>query len=99
MEIPLTISYSYIKKTLNYGMLSLVGFIIFFAWIFIRRRDKRIEVLEEVNDELEDEITVLERAKKSIIEGKTPPSITKKKKTEAKEAIKKPITKKSPTKS
>ena len=70
MEIPLTITYSYIVKTLNYGMLFLVGFIIFFAWIFIRKRDKRIEVLEEVNDELEDEITVLERAKQQAMAAK-----------------------------
>ena len=74
-------------------MLFLVGFIIFFAWIFIRKRDKRIEVLEEVNDELEDEITVLERAKQQAMAAKkwtkkaptkkTEPTTTAKEKTTA----------------
>jgi len=63
MEVPLRIEYIYIAKTLNYGMLVLILFIIFFAWIFIRKRDKKIEVLEDANEYLEDEITVLERAR------------------------------------
>lgn len=91
MEIPLNVQYKYIAKTINYGMLFALGFIIFFAWIFIRRRDKRIEVLEEENDELEDEISVLERAKKAHIAKKTN---TESKITEAKKVTKKPLAKK-----
>lgn len=66
MDVPVKIAYTYIAKTLNYGMLTLVGFILFFAWIFIRKRDKRIEKLESTNHELSDEITVLEKAKNTI---------------------------------
>ncbi len=99
MEVPLTIQYAYIAKTLNYGMLLLVGFIIFCAWFFIRKRDRRIEVLEDENDELEDEITVLERAQKAIVEKKkTLPAVAKKPKSEVKTETKKPVAKKAPVK-
>ena len=72
MEIPVTVNYSYIAKTINYGILFIIGFILVFAWIFISIRDKRIEYLEEENTELEDEISVLERAKNThTIKAKT----------------------------
>ncbi|MFZ2256219.1 MAG: hypothetical protein WAW59_00320 [Patescibacteria group bacterium] len=109
MEIPLTVKYSYIAKTLNYGMLFAIGFIIFFAWVFIRRRDRRIEVLEEENYELEDEISVLERARVAHALKKEAAKASEKKvvkKSTAKaEAVKtptsvtkKPTAKKTPTK-
>jgi len=79
MEIPLNVEYRYIAKSLNYWMIFALGFIIFFAWIFIRKRDKRIEVLEEENDELEDEISVLERAKKAHIAKKSTMTVASKK--------------------
>jgi C4-dicarboxylate-specific signal transduction histidine kinase len=99
MEIPLNVEYKYIAKTMNYGMLFALGFIIFFAWIFIRRRDKRIELLEEENDELEDEISVLERAKKAHIAKKSTRVEVQKspaKKTIAKKAPPAEETKKAP---
>ncbi len=89
IEIPLSVQYKYIAKTINYGMLFALGLILILAWIFIRRRDERIEFLEEENIELEDERSVLERAKKE--------HITKKviKKEPVKKVIKKtPTTKK-----
>lgn len=99
MEVPLTISYSYIAKTLNYGMLFLLGFILLCSWYFIRKRDRRIAILEDVNDELEDEITVLERAKKALAEKKkTIPVAVKKPKAEVKTEVKKPVAKKTPAK-
>lgn len=99
MEVPLTIQYAYIAKTINYGILLLLAFIIFCAWFFIRKRDRRIAVLEDENDELEDEITVLERAKKSIVEKKkTVPVAAKKPKVETKTEVKKPVAKKTPAK-
>ena len=73
-------------------MIFVLGFIIFFAWIFIRRRDRRIEVLEEENHELEDEISVLERAKKAHVAKKAPQKETKKTTTtEVKKPIKKTV--------
>ena len=99
MEAPLTISYSYIAKTLNYGMLFLIGFILLCSWYFIRKRDRRIAILEDVNDELEDEITVLERAKKALADKKkTLPAVAKKPKAEVKTEVKKTVVKKTPTK-
>ncbi len=92
MELPLNVEYRYIAKIINYGMIFVLGFIIFFAWIFIRRRDKRIEVLEEENHELEDEISVLERAKKAHIAKKSPQKEAKKTTTtEVKKPIKKTV--------
>jgi hypothetical protein len=99
MEVPLSIQYAYIAKTLNYGMLFFVGFILLCAWFFIRKRDRRIAVLEDVNDELEDEITVLERAKATIaVKKKALPVADKKLKTEVKTEAKKPVAKKAPAK-
>lgn len=113
MEIPLTVKYSYIAKTLNYGMLFAIGFIIFFAWIFIRRRDRRIEVLEEENYELEDEISVLERARvahalkkeaakaseKKVVKKSTAKAPTKAEAVKTPTSVtKKPTAKKTPTK-
>ena len=70
MEVPITIKYSYIAKSLNHGMLFIIVFICFLSWIFIRARDNRIVSLEDVNHELEDEITVLERASKAHVMNK-----------------------------
>jgi uncharacterized protein YoxC len=99
MEVPINVEYDYISKTLNYGMLVLVAFIILCAWFFIRKRDRRIEVLEDANDELEDEITVLERASKSLAEKKkTLPRAVKKPKVEVKTEAEKPVAKKTPAK-
>ncbi len=99
MEVPLTIQYAYIAKTLNYGMLALLAFILLCAWFFIRKRDRRIAVLEDENDELEDEITVLERAKATMAaKKKAIPVAAKKLKAEVKTEVKKPVAKKSPAK-
>jgi len=103
MEVPLRIEYIYIAKTLNYGMLVLILFIIFFAWIFIRKRDKKIEVLEDANEYLEDEITVLERARDThkAKNTKITPVTTTKKSAKTKTTAKTSPTeekKKSPTK-
>ncbi len=84
MDLPVSVSYTYIAKTLNYGMLVLVGFIVLFAWLFIRKRDRKIEKLEEVNEELYDEISVLEHAKKNIAVKKTSAKASTKKVTESK---------------
>lgn len=81
MEVPITIKYSYIAKSLNYWMLFIIVFICLLSWIFIRARDNRIVTLEDVNHELEDEITVLERVSKAhmIKKESTSPSLRKSK--------------------
>ncbi len=58
-------------------MILLTGLIIMIAWMIIRRRDSRIEELEEETEELEEEIDELEHAKKTarkiLAEKKTKP--------------------------
>jgi hypothetical protein len=95
MEVPIIVEYTYIAKTLNYGILILIGFILLCAWFFIWRRDRRIAILEDENDELEDEITVLERAQQTHVDKKKSlPTVAKKTKSDIKPEIQKPAVKK-----
>lgn len=87
-ELPLDISYNYIAKTPNWGMILIVVGIILIAWILIRRRDNTIEDLE---DELDDEIAALEKAQKALLKKGSVPA--KKKKPEVVQVVEKPIKK------
>lgn len=71
LERDIIVQYNYIDKVLNTGVILLVVLIVFIAWLLLRKRDRRIDELEEENDELEDEIDELEHAKisaKKILE-------------------------------
>ena len=65
LEKIITVKYNYIDKSLNYGVLLLVTLIILIAWLIVRRRDRKIEELEEEVGELEEDIDELEHAKRS----------------------------------
>lgn len=94
LELPITISYNYIAKTPNWGMIIIVALIILLAWIIIRRRNSEIEELE---DELDDEIAALEKAQKTLLANKK----TSSKKVTQKEVVAKktlPAAKKSESK-
>jgi hypothetical protein len=71
LELPITITYNYIAKTLNWWVILIVLLIILLAWIIIRRRDTQIEELEV---ELDDEIAALEKAQKALLVNKKSPT-------------------------
>lgn len=91
-ELPLDISYNYIAKTTNWGMILIIVGVIFFAWILIRRRDNTIEDLE---DELDDEIAALEKAQRALLKKGAVPAKKKKPVTApvVEKPTKKPVTK------
>jgi hypothetical protein len=69
LEIPLAVSYLYVAKVMNWS--AIIGFLLL-MWVFriiLRKRNRRIEELEDETHELEDEISVLERAQKSFANG------------------------------
>lgn len=63
-ERTILVKYNYIDKGINYGALAIILLVVLVAWFLLRRRDDRIEELEEEVDELEDEVDEFEKAKK-----------------------------------
>ena len=99
LERDIVVEYNYIDKVLNMGVILITVLIILIAWILIRRRDTRIDELEEENDELEEEIDEIEHAKQSarkILERKK--NISLEKSITEKKIIQKAPVKKSPEK-
>lgn len=65
IEREIIVKYNYIDKALNWGAILAVVFILFIARLIVRRRDDRIEELEEETEELEEEIDELEHARQA----------------------------------
>ncbi len=97
LERDIIVEYNYIDKVLNMGAILSGILIIFIAWLIIRRRDRRIDELEELEEELEEEIDELEQAKvsaKRILERKKNTETVASKKA----PVKKITTRKTPAK-
>lgn len=95
LELPITISYNYITKTLNWGVIIIVILLILLAWMIIRRRNSDIEELEDEVDDLDDEIAVLEKAQKALLGKKATAKkvVTTTKKEVALKKVSKPVAK------
>lgn len=59
----IVVEYSTIEKGVNYGIVLCIFLILFLSWILLRRRDRKIHILEGEVDELEDEVHEFEKAK------------------------------------
>jgi plastocyanin domain-containing protein len=57
------IEYFLLEKSINYGALLIIGLIGLFIWflLFMRRRDRRIDILEEEMGYIEAEVDELEK--------------------------------------
>ncbi len=66
IELPVPVEYKYIAKTWNWGALTLILLILLLVWR-LRRNNLIIHTLEEETHHLSDEISVLERARASIL--------------------------------
>jgi hypothetical protein len=64
------VKYNYIGTGINYGAIAIIGAVIFLAWILLRRRDDRIEELEEIIEEEEDELEKAKKMAKAVVERK-----------------------------
>ena len=97
-ERTILVKYNYIDKGINYGAIALILLVILIAWLLLRKRDDRIEELEEEVDELEDEVDEFEKAKKMAKKAIAAKKSAEPKKEVTKTEPKKPAPKKSPAK-
>lgn len=58
--------YNFIDKTLNTGAILIIVLVILLAWILIRRRDDRIDELEDEVEADEKKIKTLEKKKGAV---------------------------------
>lgn len=100
-ELPVSVAFKYIAKTLNWSLLILILLVALLVWN-IMKRNRRLDQLEYETHHLEDEIHALEHAR-SLLKNKIPkkPSSSpkqesaKKSTLEKKPSVTKPIAKKS----
>lgn len=57
------VEYTTIEKGINFGVVLCLFLIILLCWILLRKRDRKIQVLETEVDTLEDEVHEFEKAK------------------------------------
>lgn len=85
--------YNYIDKGLNFGAILLILLVIFIAWRLLRKKEDRIEYLEEEVDEFEHAKVLAKKALIKKVEKQGKPLVTDSTTLEAP-----PVVKKKPTK-